>query len=671
MDTLSRILLGLGLILPVCMMLTPRAALAAGAKYYVSQSSGRDDSDGLAPEWDGTHGPWKTLARASAVRYQAGDQLLLKCGDVWDEILTVAGDGTAANPVTVASYGEGERPFIRRSVGGGNVCLIIDKSSGVCIRDLELGYAQNAIRFVVDSRAKVACENNRIENCFLHDITNPTYPDPAKREGYRHNDLRNMGWAIFIDALDSPGEVLLRNLTVRNCLGLRAQGFYLSMGPVRQKDFVFDGNSLVHNSYNSIYQTGTRFDITNSVFVYAYPWKFNPMGATQVLAGGLKGDATVRNIVRGNEFGWAGDYPNCPDGCGYDFEGATDGVTFQNNYVHDSYGEAVLFMGKFTHRWLIFDHNVLRHNVAFSPRWEYEVTLNTSNQGDGVFSNNVFFTRPGIRAFNSKPSCFTFSNNDENARGVFAPMPLVTRIERRRGARLYTLACMPPGATIRYTLDGSLPTTASAVCDGPIAMRRSGVINAKAFLKGAYPSCVNSIAVELRDAEGRGPAAWWKLDEQDGDRIEDAAGASHGTLAGAARASGRLGGGLQFSGRDEVGRIEPAGLASLADTFTVSFWAEPTKARTATPEVGTGAGIVGTAWWKLDDGSGLSLPYSSGGAGGSTWTEGKFGKALAFNGAGDYVVLANAGVKSVADTFTISFWAAPEADRESTPESNT
>lgn len=27
------------------------------ATYYVSQSTGEDSYDGLAPEWDGTHGP--------------------------------------------------------------------------------------------------------------------------------------------------------------------------------------------------------------------------------------------------------------------------------------------------------------------------------------------------------------------------------------------------------------------------------------------------------------------------------------------------------------------------------------------------------------------------------------------------------------------------------------
>ena len=74
-----------------------------------------DDYDGQAGTWDGKHGPWQTLAKASSVTHQAGNQLLLKCGDTWNETLTLRGDGAEGSPITVASYGTGQRPFIRRT----------------------------------------------------------------------------------------------------------------------------------------------------------------------------------------------------------------------------------------------------------------------------------------------------------------------------------------------------------------------------------------------------------------------------------------------------------------------------------------------------------------------------------------------------------------------------
>ena len=581
--------------LPLCGMLLPERATAAQTIYYVSQSCGDDGYDGRAATSDGRHGPWETLAKASSIVYQAGNQLLLKCGDIWNETLTLHGDGTADTPITVSSYGTGERPLVRRRVGNDTACLVIDKASGWHIRDLEMAYAQHAIRAVVDSRVKTTTGDYLIENCFLHDITNPAFPDPAKKDVYSHLGLRDMGWAIFVDGLGSPQAVQLKNLTVRSCVGLRTQGFFLQMGAVSLEDIAFQGNTIAHSSFNSVYQAGAKhFGITNSVFVYGYPWDFHPNGATLVLAGGVAGDATVRNEVRNNEFGWAGDYPGCPDGCAYDFEGSTNGITFQNNFVHDTFGEAVLFMPGCQHKDLVFDGNVFRNNVRFSPRWDVEVTLFPDNTGNGTFSNNVFFPRPGKRAINSKPACFTFTNNNENARGAFAEMPLVTHVAYGAGTRKYTLACKTPGATIRYTLDGSLPASSSTQYTGPVAVGRSGVLNAKAFKAGCYASYVNSLGVEMRDREAEGLAAWWKLDETLGTTAADSVGGSTGSLSGCIWTGGKAGSGLRFDGVKDSVAISSAKLKTISDTFTISFWADAHAARASTKEANSGiSGLSG------------------------------------------------------------------------------
>jgi Concanavalin A-like lectin/glucanases superfamily/Chitobiase/beta-hexosaminidase C-terminal domain/Right handed beta helix region len=581
-------------ILPLCGVLLHATPATAQKTYHVSQSCGNDGYDGRATTWDGKHGPWKTLVRASAATYQAGDKLLLKCGDGWQETLTLHGNGSTGNPVTVASYDTGERPAIRRSTGNRTACVILDKVSGYRISDLEMSFAQNAIRIAADSRVTTALGDYRIENCFLHDIANPTFPDPAKNEGRAHNDYRNMGWAIFVDGYESPGPVHLKNLTVRNCIGLHTQGFFMPMGRVSLEDISFDGNTIAHNSFNSVYQIAAkRFNILNSVFVYSYPWEFHPNGSTQVLAGGVSGDMTVRNEVRNNEFGWAGDYPGCPDGCAYDFEGSTSGVTFQNNFVHDTFGEAVLFMGRCQHKDLIFDGNLFRNNVRFSPRWDVEVTLFPDDSGNGTFSNNTFFPRPGKRTINSKPACFTFTGNDETAVGTFVDLPLVTRVDYSAGMRTYTLSSRTPGATIRYTRDGSLPTASSTPCTGPITVRRSGVLNAKAFKAGSHASYVNSVVVELRDQEGAGPAAWWKLDEGTGHTATDSVGGDHGSISGCRWTGGRINGGLELDGVKDSLSIASARLMSISDTFTISFWARPRATRAATKESNSGtAGIT-------------------------------------------------------------------------------
>ncbi|MHB8971663.1 MAG: LamG-like jellyroll fold domain-containing protein [Pirellulaceae bacterium] len=581
-------------IFSLCALWLSAVPVAAQTTYYVSQSSGSDDYDGQAAAWDGKHGPWQTLTKASSVAYQPGHTLLLKCGDVWDETLTLRGDGGEGSPITVAAYGTGQRPFIRRSPGNRTACVIIDNASGYCLRDLELGYAQNAIRLAANSHIRTELGDYLIENCFLHDTANPIFPDAAKNEGRAHNDYRNMGWAIFADGFESPAPVHLKNLTVRNCCGLRTQGFFMPMGPVALENVLFEGNTVSHSSFNSVYQIGAKgFDIIDSVFVYGYPWEFHPNGTTQVLAGGITGDATVRNEVRNNEFGWAGDYPGRPDGCAYDFEGSTGSVTFQNNFVHDTFGEAVLFMPRCQHDNLIFDKNIFRNNVRFSSTWNVEVTLFPDNTGNGTLSNNVFFPRPGKRAINSKPACFTFIDNDENATGTFVEMPLVTNLVCQDGARTYTLACKTAGATIRYTLDGSLPTSSATQYTGPVTVDRSGALNCKAFKDGCYASSVNSVGVDLRDAEGADPVAWWKLDEVSGTTTTDSTGGGTSSLSGCTWTGGKINNGLQFNGVEDAVALRSARLQTISDTFTISFWTCPRAPLTLIKE--GNSGVAGTS----------------------------------------------------------------------------
>jgi len=634
----------------------PQTAVAA-TTYHVSNSSGDDSHDGRAARWNGTHGPWRSLAKASTVKYQPGDALLLKCGDVWDETLTLSGDGTVDHPITVAAYGTGERPYIRRTLGKSQECIVLDKAVGYCIRDLELGFALSGIHVLAAPEAKPGSAFYRFENCFLHDIMDPGFPTSGGA----------WGWALQTD-----GGGAVCDVSIVHCIGLRTQGFY-SNG-ARGK-VVFDGNTVSHTSLNEVHQVGAaEFDITNCVFVYNYPWRFDKWGTTQVMAGDLPGSPDTRYDVIDNEFGWPGDYPGSPDGCGYDFETYTNGVTFQHNFVHNSYGEAVLFMGGFSQKDLLFDDNIFRDNVRFSPRWDCTIFLPLSLTGNGTISNNVLYLWPGKKGFSDQPTCFTYAGNDEHPTKPFVAMPLVTHIDCRPGARTYALASATPGATIRYTLDGSLPSPASPRYDRPIVIQRSGVLTAKAFLDGSYPSYVSSLAVQLREPEGGAPAAWWKLDEPSGTVVKDSAGTNDGSLAGATPTAGRIGRGLRFAGSGQAVNLEHDRLAAIADTFTVTFWARPTAPRPATPEAESGSGLAGAAWWKMDEGAGASLADSAGGSSsvisGCTWTDGKYGHALHFNGSSDSVGLNASSVAAVEGNFTLSFWADAEATRASTPEAN-
>ena len=73
---LGSFLLALMFVFSFVMFAPVSGVFAVGTAHYVSSSSGNDNNDGTSSST-----PWGTLAKASTITYQKGDQLLLKCGD--------------------------------------------------------------------------------------------------------------------------------------------------------------------------------------------------------------------------------------------------------------------------------------------------------------------------------------------------------------------------------------------------------------------------------------------------------------------------------------------------------------------------------------------------------------------------------------------------------------
>ena len=114
-----------------------------GTVYYVS-AEGDDANDGLTP---GT--PIKTLSKASSLSLKAGDSVLFKKGDTFTGSLSYSNlDGTKENPITFASYGDGdERPVItngNETLRGGDI-VGVHNSRGVVVRDFKIeAYASSS-----------------------------------------------------------------------------------------------------------------------------------------------------------------------------------------------------------------------------------------------------------------------------------------------------------------------------------------------------------------------------------------------------------------------------------------------------------------------------------------------------------------------------------------------
>ena len=65
-----------------------------------------------------------------------------------------------------------------------------------------------------------------------------------------------------------------------------------------------------------------------------------------------------------------------------------------------------------------------------------------------------------------------------------------------------TISCAVPGATIRYTRDGTVPNESSPVYTGPLRVDDTVTIQARAFAAGRNPSPVASATYVYDDSAG-------------------------------------------------------------------------------------------------------------------------------------------------------------------------
>ena len=83
------------------------SSMCFGATYYVDATNGDDLNGGLSQST-----AWKTIAKVNSLKFQSGDYILFKRGDIWREQLTIPSSGTPDYPITFGGYGRGHKPAI-------------------------------------------------------------------------------------------------------------------------------------------------------------------------------------------------------------------------------------------------------------------------------------------------------------------------------------------------------------------------------------------------------------------------------------------------------------------------------------------------------------------------------------------------------------------------------
>lgn len=147
-------------------MLTALPAFAVGeqsTKYYIDSISGSDDNDGTSPE-----GPWRTLERASDNSYGPGDEILLKAGQSYEASFITSGSGSEDMPVTVTSYGEGDRPLIYAE--NMNILFMVVNVSNWVIDGIDFSAPEGTgLNIIAYNGGNV--ENIAVRNCTFRNIS--------------------------------------------------------------------------------------------------------------------------------------------------------------------------------------------------------------------------------------------------------------------------------------------------------------------------------------------------------------------------------------------------------------------------------------------------------------------------------------------------------------------
>lgn len=101
-------------------------------RYYIDALRGNDKNNGHSPAM-----AWKSLTAINQHVFQPGDQVLLKCGEMWTGQLHPKGSGSQGSPIRLSNYGTGKKPVIN-GAGSDNGALYFYNQSYWNIQNLNI-----------------------------------------------------------------------------------------------------------------------------------------------------------------------------------------------------------------------------------------------------------------------------------------------------------------------------------------------------------------------------------------------------------------------------------------------------------------------------------------------------------------------------------------------------
>lgn len=324
--------------------------LSTGPTYYFSSSVVSDGDGSLAS-------PFKNLSKISTINFVPGTSILFKKGETFPgniELTNIAGNDD--NPITLASYGEGNRPIIDgpkmiNSVDDYKDTIHFEKAKNVVVRDLEVRvYSADRMHASGVSRTGIHFSYNYVGNQKYKNI----YVVNNEVVG---NGVRSNTWGIALTSLESSPSSAPRNI-VDNVhflyntahdfgrTAIRSSG-WLTSSPKNSNNTFMDTYTNLYFNHNTVYNTGTIgmyiVACTNGTINYNTIYDTGLFDENQLMEGecGIMALGADSVDIMFNEVYNVYDQNTGYDAMGIDIDWNTTNIRVMYNYVHDCQGSGI------------------------------------------------------------------------------------------------------------------------------------------------------------------------------------------------------------------------------------------------------------------------------------------------------------------------------------------
>jgi hypothetical protein len=360
--------------------------IASATDYYVS-SSGND-------KWSGSSSnPWKSIAAVNKHSFTGGDRIFFQGGSTFAGTLsfTSSSVGSASNPITVSSYGNGRATI---SAGSGSAISVYN-TAGFYISNLNVvgasGNTKVGIYFYADAAGNVKFDTVHIDQV----------------------DVSQFSTGICVGAWNNLTGFKNISITASNVHdnfydGINIYGYTSSTLVGYPMQNIYIGHVIAHDNAGTTgasQATGSGIIVGNADGVLIERSLAYNNGANNTHNGGPYGMWAYdsNNVVMQFNESHHNHTSGATDGGGFDLDGGVTNSTMQYNYSHDNDGPGYL-IAQYSGARALNSGNTIRYNISQNDgRRNGAAGVQLWNGGTGVKNIQVFNNTIYTSSASSRP----------------------------------------------------------------------------------------------------------------------------------------------------------------------------------------------------------------------------------------------------------------------------